>query len=569
MFHTSTAAAALGAKPGDPLGAPGTPETKGPSPDPVPKLDHTDAAALASAALPSLNLRESLLGTDQECKETIAYHLHHAVDVALAALYAAEAPVGSADADHAPEPVQRDVDTLAIDQPLPDLASVFDELERVWLNRAVFYHHPQYLSHLNCPISTPAAAGDIVAGLLNTAVESWDQATTAAAIEQRLIGWMAGLAGFGDSTRPDGVFTSGGTQSNLQALTVARNKALARTEAGAPRPGNYHRALSRIRFLATGESHYSVVRAADLLGLGPDGVVDIPTNASGSMDPEALAATCEQLACQDLIPAAIIATAGTTDRGAIDPIEALADVARRHGAHLHVDAAYGGALLCHPTGQRMIDGVGRADSITIDFHKGFYQPVACSAVVFRTGSDLGAITHHADYLNPGDSPRLNLADRSLQTTRRFDALKLWVTLRRYGTETFGDAMLRCRELAEYAAARVARDDHYELFESPQLSTVLFRPACLPDAALEPLRTQLFDSGILAVASTIRGGRKWLKFTVLDPSLAEAELDHALDAVSTAAQQAADRARTASSEPTAPAGATGAAPATNPQEGTHR
>ena len=134
---------------------------------------------------------------------------------------------------------------------------------------------------------------------------------------------------------------------------------------------------------------------------------------------------------------AVVATAGTTDFGAIDPLTAVAGLCAAYGAWLHVDAAYGGGLLASPTRRHLLDGIEHADSVTVDYHKTWFQPVSSSALLVRDGRHLGHVTWHADYLNPKDAEHPNQVDKSLQTTRRFDALKLWLTLRIMGPDTIG------------------------------------------------------------------------------------------------------------------------------------
>lgn len=441
------------------------------------------------------------------------------------------------------------IDAVDLDAPLGDLDATLGELRSVWLDHAVWYHHPAYIAHLNCPVTVPSIAAEVLASTVNTAVESWDQATAAALIEKRLLRWTAEQIGFPTalkgSATADGVFTSGGTQSNLQALVVARGKALARTEGNG---ADHAAALSRVRFFASGNTHYSVARAAHLLGLGENGLVKINEDAHGRIDTTELDRELATAHKQGLLPAAVIATAGTTDRGAIDPLPEIAEICHRHGVHLHVDAAYGGALLVSPARRTWLAGISGADSVTVDFHKGFFQPVACSAIVFRDGRDLGHVSWFADYLNPEYSERLNLADVSLQTTRRFDALKLWVTLRTLGADTLGEAFDRCCDLAHHAAAAVRDTEQLELLDTPQLSTVLFHYLPPADTELSPgalthaIRDLLFDTGEAVVATTVFRGEPCLKFTLLDPTMTAELIGEVLDRVIAAGGQLCAAAR---------------------------
>lgn len=417
--------------------------------------------------------------------------------------------------------LREDIDAIDLSCPLHSLEDCISELKDIWLDHAVWYHHPHYIAHLNCPIASAAVAGDVMATVINTAVESWDQASSAALIEQKIITWAASTLEW-DTHQANGVFTSGGTQSNLQAMLVARNKALG-TQGYA--------ALGRLRIFVSEHAHYSISRAASILGLAPDNVVRIPCDQHHAMNPNALRAALELCTSEGGIPMAIAATAGTTDCGAIDPLTELATIADRFGTHFHVDAAYGGTLLVSPTQRHRLRGIERADSVTVDFHKGFFQPVACSAVLFRGGADLRHVSWHADYLNPHDAEELNLADYSLQTTRRFDALKLWMTLRTHGSEPIGQAFDTCCERAREVAELIASHPDLELLATPSLSTVVFRPL---DDQLDPqaVKNQLFAHGQAVIATTRIEQQRWLKFTILDPTVPLADVEEILRSMTT-------------------------------------
>src|SRR5690606_21572369 len=190
-------------------------------------------------------------------------------------------------------------------------------------------------------------------------------------MERHLIDWTAGRAGYPDATR-DGIFTSGGSQSNLHALLLARGEAQQRGVA-----------LERLRFFTSAESHFSIAKSARLLGMGDAAAIGVPTDAARRMDVTALHRLLSECTDDGLVPAAIIATAGTTDFGVIDPLHAVADACRAYNAWFHVDAAYGGGLLASPKYRHLLDGIERSDSVTIDFHKSWYQPVSSSALIVR------------------------------------------------------------------------------------------------------------------------------------------------------------------------------------------
>ncbi|MFE2633211.1 pyridoxal phosphate-dependent decarboxylase family protein [Streptomyces scopuliridis] len=430
-----------------------------------------------------------------------------------------------------PEALAPVVSAVDLDRPLGDASAALDELERVYLRDAVYFHHPRYLAHLNCPVVIPAVLGETVLSAVNSSLDTWDQSAGGTLIERRLIDWTAGRIGLGASA--DGVFTSGGTQSNLQALLLAREEAKADTP-------------TKLRVFASECSHFSVQKSATLLGLGPDAVVSIPCDRDKRMRTVALAAELERCRAEGLIPMAVVATAGTTDFGSIDPLPEIAALCAQYGTWLHVDAAYGCGLLASTTRRSLLDGIEHADSVTVDYHKSFFQPVSSSAVLVRDGATLRHATYHADYLNPRRTveERIpNQVDKSLQTTRRFDALKLWMTLRVMGADGIGQLFDEVCELAAEGWRLLAADPRYDVVVEPRLSTLVFRyvparitsPSAIDRANLHA-RKALFASGEAVVAGTSVGGRQYLKFTLLNPETSIRDITAVLDLIAGHAEQ---------------------------------
>ncbi|MFE3324672.1 pyridoxal phosphate-dependent decarboxylase family protein [Streptomyces sp. NPDC059176] len=418
-----------------------------------------------------------------------------------------------------------------LDRPLGDSAAALDELEELYLRDAVYFHHPRYLGHLNCPVVIPAVLGEAVLSAVNSSLDTWDQSVGGTLIERRLIDWTADRIGLGPAA--DGVFTSGGTQSNLQGLLLAREEAKTRDPA-------------KLRIFSSECSHFSVQKSATLLGLGPNAVVSVPVDRDRRMQTVALAAELERCVREGLTPMAVVATAGTTDFGSIDPLPEIAGLCEQFGAWMHVDAAYGCGLLASPTRRHLLDGVEYADSVTVDFHKSFFQPVSSSAVLVRDGATLRHATYHADYLNPRrtlEEKIPNQVDKSLQTTRRFDALKLWMTLRVMGADGVGSLFDEVCDLASQGWQLLAGDPRYDVVVEPRLSTLVFRhiparvtsPAEIDRANLYA-RKALFASGEAVVAGTKVDGRQYLKFTLLNPETTVADIAAVLDLIAGHAEQ---------------------------------
>ncbi|MEU8467823.1 lysine decarboxylase DesA [Streptomyces sp. NPDC029006] len=423
------------------------------------------------------------------------------------------------------------IDAVDLDRPLGDTSAVLDELEDVYLRDAVYFHHPRYLAHLNCPVVIPAVLAEAVLSAVNSSLDTWDQSAGGTLIERRLVDWTAARAGLGPSA--DGVFTSGGTQSNLQALLLAREEA--KTDSPA-----------RLRVFASEASHFSVRKSAKLLGLGQDAVVTIPVGHDKRMRTVALAHELERCVKDGSVPMAVVATAGTTDFGSIDPLPEIAGLCAQYGVWMHVDAAYGCGLLASLRNRDRLAGIERADSVTVDYHKSFFQPVSSSALLVRDAATLRHATYHAEYLNPRRmvQERIpNQVDKSLQTTRRFDALKLWLTLRTMGADGIGQLFDEVCDLAREGYRLLAADPRFDVVVEPALSTLVFRyvPAAVTDPAATDranlyARKALFASGDAVVAGTKVAGRHYLKFTLLNPETTTADITAVLDLIAGHAEQ---------------------------------
>jgi L-2,4-diaminobutyrate decarboxylase len=450
--------------------------------------------------------------------EHYATTMRRGIDLLTDHLTSVDRPFSGRDVDA----VARVVDAVDLERPV-DVETALEELRDVYLDDAVWFHDPGYAAHLNCPVVVPALLAELFVSAVNSSLDTWDQSAGGTLVERRLVDWTAGRIGFGatDGAAPDGVFTSGGTQSNLQALLMARGETFLR---GHVDPGlAYADSLARFRVFCSRDVHFSVQKSATILGLDADAVVPVDVDARHRMDPVALERALHDCVARGLVPMAVVATAGTTDLGAIDPLPAVADLCAEHGVWMHVDAAYGGGLLVSPRRRQRLLGIERADSVTVDFHKTFFQPVSASAVLVRDAGALRHVTYHAEYLNPRTANLPNQVDKSLQTTRRFDALKLWLTLRVMGADAVGQGFDTVIDLAHATADWVRDQPDLRLLAEPELSTVLLRyqPDGVADDLADDLnpriRRALWGDGRAVVAGTKVDGRAWLKLTLLNPA----------------------------------------------------
>lgn len=432
-----------------------------------------------------------------------------------------------------PQEMATKINHVDLHLPLGTTEESFAELNDLYLKDAVYFHDTKYAAHLNCPVALPAVVAENFVTSINTSMDTFDQSAAATHIERKLVDFTASLIGY-DSVQADGIFTSGGTQSNLQAMLIARNTATAKLKGPLPQR------LANLRIYCSEDAHFSIRNAAMLLGLGYEAAVAISTDAQHRMDAQALRAQLIQDCKSGLVPMAISATSGTTDFGAIDPLPELRQLATEFGAWLHVDAAYGCGLLLSERHRHRLDGIEQADSVTVDYHKSFFQPIGSSALIVKAASSFESIAHYAEYLNPVSEAAAtpNQVSKSLQTTRRFDALKLWVTLRTLGVQRLGSMFDQVIALAEDAQQEVAMRAQLHLVADVQLSTLVFSFED-PSHPLEieehnqlanQIRQRLYSSGEAMIAATTVAGKRLLKLTLLNPNTTLSDISEILDAI---------------------------------------
>lgn len=353
------------------------------------------------------------------------------------------------------------------------------DLARAYAEGTVDLADPRAAAHLQPPPLTVAAAVDVLASAFNASVDTWDSGPYAVELERRLIRDLTQLTGYGP--RAGGVLTPGGSSSNLQALLIARDAAL-RDRRRVRATGLTGLELRPVVYCSE-LAHFSVARACAVLGLGEDAVRPVRTDGDHQISPRALEEALSGRAPQEC-PLAVVATAGTTDYGSVDPLRAVAGVARKHGVRMHVDAAYGCGALFSERLRPLLDGVELADSVTLDLHKTAWQPAATSALLVRDAADLDTSTgRRVAYLNPDDDGAAGydgLLGLSLQTTRRADALKVAATFLALGRDGVGTLLERCHELARHATRAIEEHPRLELTAGATLTTVVFR--YLPDPA---------------------------------------------------------------------------------------
>ena len=405
-----------------------------------------------------------------------------------------------------------------------------DHLVEIFLNPSLKVHHPHSLAHLHCPTMVASQIAEVLINATNQSMDSWDQSPAGSIMEEHLINWLRQKAGYGEGT--SGVFTSGGTQSNLMGVLLARDWAIANhwknedgSEWSVQRDGIPADAMKKVKVICSENAHFSVQKNMAMMGMGFQSVVTVPSNANAQMDVAALEQTLAQLKTEGKIAACIVATAGTTDAGAIDDLKAIRKLADEYQAWLHVDAAWGGALLLSKDYRHFLDGIELTDSITLDFHKHFFQTISCGAFLLKDPANYRFIDYKADYLNSEYDEEHgvpNLVAKSLQTTRRFDALKLWFTVEALGEELYASMIDHGVKLTKEVEQYINDTAGLEILVPSQFASVLFRvvpegyPTEFVDALNQNVADELFARGEANIGVTKVGDKQSLKMTTLSP-----------------------------------------------------
>jgi aromatic-L-amino-acid decarboxylase len=430
--------------------------------------------------------------------------------------------------------------------PAPDApmraADVLVEFSRRLSGGLMNAQHPRQFGYFTPPPLPMSIMGELLAQVANQGVDVWHAGPFAAFAEEEVVRWLCDLVGYGDASF--GLLTSGGVMANFMAMALARDLHLGRLRglAGPPRGKD----LDDARVYTSDQTHFSIARALDELGYPTDTLVVLPSDDDFHLRGAVVADAVARDRAAGLTPFAIAAVAGSTNTGSVDAIGELADVAGAEGLWLHVDAAYGGAARLSARDRDRVPDLERADSVTVDPHKWFFQAYDIGGLLVRDRGGLSAVFggQAPEYYRGGevDDPddhagQLNFYKLSFEGTRRWRALKLWMTWKHLGTPGFGRLIEANDGLAAYLATRCAEADDLEaLPERPELSVVCFRhvPAGLRgdsaalDAHQDRLQAALEVSGDGWLTTTTLRGATWLRAGIVNYLSTEADIDRLLD-----------------------------------------
>lgn len=419
-------------------------------------------------------------------------------------------------------------DTELLPQFGKSVEEVMAEIENSVIKDSVFVNNKLCMAHLHCASMIPSLAAEIIISALNQSMDSWDQSPSATAVEQFVLDELCKMYNYG--SKSDGIFTSGGTQSNFQALLLARDNFAFKNFNWSIKDQGLPAEFGKFRILCSDVAHFTVKQSASILGLGYKAVVTVETDDKFRMKADALKAKIEELKSEGLMPIAVVATAGTTDFGSIDPLEEISKIASKENMWMHVDGAVGSALILSDKNKYKIKGIENADSIAVDFHKLMYQPVSCSALLIKDRASFDVLKLNASYLNPEINEDMGINDlvgKSIQTTKRFDALKTYMSFQIVGKQGFGDILDHIIDTATQTAELLKADEDFELVTEPSISSVVFRYVTknIPEGRdseewhnylNDNIKLNLLLRGDAIIGQTVVNNQSHLKFTVLNP-----------------------------------------------------
>ena len=380
---------------------------------------------------------------------------------------------------------------------------------------AIQLHHPSYMGHQVCPPFMDAAAADLLISVLNQSTAVWEMSPIGTVIEKEVVRWFADRVGYPESA--EGTAVSGGSAANLTGLLAAR----ARFDS-----------LKRPLVITSADAHYSIARAAAIMGIPAADVLKVPTDEQHRMDVDALEETLtanEQR--DDAAVLAIVATAGSTATGAFDRLDEIALLRDRYRTWLHVDAAHGASVVLSESLAPLALGLDRADSFSWDPHKMLFMPLSLGTILVREGIWLRrAFEADAPYLFNAAGPSENLGEMTIQCSKRADAVKLWLMLKSRGVAPFVETMERVTALTRYLYDCLRESDDFEPVHEPQLNILCFRRRGFDSEATAGLRERLVRSGRAWITTTLLRGERVLRVTMMNPRTTRAHVEGMVDAL---------------------------------------
>jgi glutamate/tyrosine decarboxylase-like PLP-dependent enzyme len=425
------------------------------------------------------------------------------------------------------------VDGVPLEQLIAECRSVMD------LSR--HNGHPRFFGYVASPSTPIGAYADLIGSALNANITCWRSGPAGTEIERMVVRWLGSLIGYDEQAK--GLLTSGGSMANMIALLIASRR---NAGAGISRQGLWN-AGPPMTLYASEEVHMSVAKAADILGLGRDHVRSIACDDRQRMRVEALRKRIETDLREGLRPFCVVGSAGTVNTGVVDPLDEIANIAREFDLWFHVDGAYGAPGVLDGRKQHLFAGLERADSVSLDPHKWLYVPVDAGCLLFRDAAAAMAAfnTEDADYIKThgySDEEAFAFWDYGVELSRRFRALKVWLTLQYYGTRRIAETISEDISLAAYLGEVVSQAEDFELLAPVELSICCFRyvpEGMRSDAELDQLNERIMalvqKGGRAYVSNATVNGRFALRACITNFRTTKADIDETVAAIRDAAR----------------------------------
>ncbi len=406
----------------------------------------------------------------------------------------------------------------------------FDSWSEKVLADSIHLHSPAYMGHQVSPVLPEAVLADFVGALLNNGVGVYEMGSPAVAMERAVIKQLAGQLGFGEQA--DGILTSGGTLGNLTALLAARQ-----IKAGTD-VWNGGQEDRQFGVMVSEEAHYSVVRAVKIMGWGEQGIIKVPADKNHKMNPDKLEECYRQAEADGIEVLAVVGSSCSTATGAYDPLPAIADFCEKYELWLHVDAAHGGGAAYSDEYKHLLEGIERADSVIVDFHKMLMCPALVTGLVFKNGDhSYQTFAQKASYLwAKEDKEWYNLGKRTFECTKDMMALKVYALLQTHGTQLFGHIVERLFGMGKIFAELLKGRDGFELLTEPDCNIVCFRYV-RPDVDNERLnslnqsiRDRLLADGRYFIVQASIGGTLYLRTTLMNVFTESVHLERLLEVI---------------------------------------
>lgn len=398
-----------------------------------------------------------------------------------------------------------------------NIESVIKEMMDNIYHYGLHANHPRSFSFIPCPTTMVSLLGDIMTSAYNLQAGTWITSSAASCIENELINWLCTQIGY--SSKSSGLFVSGGSMANLTALTIARDTIL--TEE------TFDLGVAYI----SDQTHYSISKGLHIIGFPTTRIRKIPTDNLFQMDIQQLKASIKEDISNGLIPCIIIASAGTTNTGSIDPIKDIAYISDQYNIWMHVDGAYGASVILSKKYKYLLEGIEKADSLSWDAHKWLFQSFGCGLILVKDKSNLINTFHtNPEYLKDAKiDDQVNYLDMGIELTRPARGLKLWTTFQIMGSDAIGKSIEHGFYLAKFAENELKQYNDWEIISHAQLAIINFRftPKSITESQKDEINHKIsraiIEDGYADVFTTELNGNTVLRMCSINPDTTENDI----------------------------------------------